>query len=340
MLNDIKKVGNLLTKEKSKAAATKAKPGKKDVSKNVGPQHVIFEQVGDLCSKLACVEEDKIKDMALDAPCVVRFDNEKLPTLWPPEAKLAVGQLKKLFKQQGSTSRAEVGLDLSIIQAIGKDLQGMLPESAKLYMGFVAAVATDSKALSLLLRKNLVTTAFVVAPNYATFAVEKNFLPCLRMASEGVRMVVLLPYEKVAAFVGGIGGAQQATSDFVDAKTKQSVTQFLKFCSAEKLKELIEAQACPCFAGSVHPTEALYVPAGWVFAELTKADVSLGIKMPLLVNSKAATSFFERVQTSGADTMSDLGQLAAGYLQVIKKENERAQAEPSKEEKPEEATAK
>ena len=340
MLNDIKKVGNLLTKEKSKAAATKAKPGKKDVSKNVGLQHVIFEQVGDLCSKIAHVEEDKIKDMALDAPCVVRFDNEKLPTLWPPEAKLAVGQLKKLFKQQGSTSRAEVGLDLSIIQAIGKDLQGMLPESAKLYMGFVAAVATDSKALSLLLHKNLVTTAFVVAPNYATFAVEKNFLPCLRMASEGVRMVVLLPYEKVAAFLGGIGGAQQATSDFVDAKTKQSVTQFLKFCSAEKLKELIEVQACPCFAGSVHPTEALYVPAGWVFAELTKADVSLGIKMPLLVNSKAATSFFERVQTSGADAMSDLGQLAAGYLQVIKKENERAQAEPSKEERPEEAAAK
>ena len=229
VLNDIKKVQKLIASEKTKAAPAQAKPpGKKDTSASV-PQHPIFEEAGNMSEKFEPVAESDWKGLQLDMPAIIDIEQDTLGKLFGLEAKLALGQLKKMFKA-GIAPRAEVALDLVIVRNIASTLEPKIPQDMMFYNGKADAVATASKELSEQLHKAMLTTGYAISPGHTTFAMEKMFLPCLRFASEGIRQIVLLPYEKL------VNHLSPEAKDIFDGQVKQSATQFLKFCSRDKLK--------------------------------------------------------------------------------------------------------
>ena len=319
VLNDIKKVSKLRTAEKSKAASAKTRPKKDATLANAAPQHPVFEHAGKLATKLPSFPETDLTEFCLDEPALLNFENETLTKLYGPDVKLCLGQIKKVFKQNsGAQTRAEVALDLSVIQQMAKELTGKFHPCALFYLGKADSIPTDTKELTMLLHKNLLATGFAIAANQATFASEKLFLPCVRFASERVRTVVLFPYEKLVDYLNAIKGTDQPDHKLMDPQTKQAVTQFLKFCNGDKLKELVDKTSCKFFVGMVHATEAIYIPAGWIFAELSK-ELCLGIKAPLLVDAAGTRAFFEKAKTCDGEAMSDQSSIATGYLQATAK---------------------
>ena len=297
-----------MKKEKTKAAAAKSKPGAKPTQ---APAHAIFEAGSELVDALPSVAESALKSMCLEKPAIISFESETLGKLFGSDVKVAMGQLKKLFTQPGAThSRAEVGLDLSVVKHVAKLLDGMLPDGMSFYTGMADSLPQDVESLAIqTLRKNMLSTSYAILANNATFATEKFFLPCLLFASERLRHVVLAPCDNVLDFISSPGAPQ---SKLADPQAKQGVNQFLKFCNADKLKAFVEASGSKCLGGVVHAAEVLYVPAGWAFAEQTK-DMSLGLKTPVFARAACARDFFSKIQTLPGDVPSDQGLLAKAY---------------------------
>eukprot|EP00439_Symbiodinium_sp_Y106_P018773 s11069_g2.t1 len=132
VLNDIKKVQKLIASEKTKAATAQAKPpGKKDTSASV-PQHPIFEEAGNMSEKFEPVAESDWQGLQLDMPAIIDIEQDTLGKLFGLEAKLALGQLKKMFKA-GIAPRAEVALDLVIVLNIASTLEPKIPQGMMFY---------------------------------------------------------------------------------------------------------------------------------------------------------------------------------------------------------------
>ena len=280
--------------EKAKCAAAKTKPGKKDPSVNV-PQHTIFAEAANFGEKIPVIAESDLKKMDLNNPAIIDLSSDTAGKVFSTEAKLSLGQLKKMFKQ-ASQGRAEVALDLVVIQHIANELEAKMPDGMSFHKGKVDSVHTESKEMSELLHRAMLTTSFAINQNQSTFAMEKLFLPCLRFSSEGVRQVVMFPYAQLAKHVAPEKKLIDTSAMPSFDSAKLPVTQFLKFCSAEKLKAFMETDGAKCFSGSVRATQVLYVPAGWSFAELTK-EMSLGLKSPLFVGSAGARKPTKRRST-------------------------------------------
>ncbi|OLQ13846.1 hypothetical protein AK812_SmicGene2046 [Symbiodinium microadriaticum] len=316
VLNDIRKVHKLLKAEKAKgapAAAATSNPAKQDAN-TAGPKFSIFEDGMKLGSPAHAVTEDTWKDMSWDEPAIITLASGTMANIYSAQVKLAIGQLKKLFKtaNQARAEAAEVAMDMSVIQAISKELQSKFDGKARFYVGNADAIKTSSKDLTNMLHRNLLTTSYAIAANHATFATEKMCLPSLRFAAEGVRRVVLLPYVQVLEYLAS--QPDSASLKFIDTPSKHSVTQFLRFCNEEKLRGLLGA-GCKCFTATVNPSEILYVPGGFVFAEMTK-DVSFGIKSPLLLHTEATKAFFEKMKVAEGEGVGDQCKIADGFLQA------------------------
>ncbi|CAE7445809.1 CCB1, partial [Symbiodinium necroappetens] len=307
VLNDIRKVHKLLKADMAKgapAAAATSKPAKQDAN-TAGPKFSIFEDGLKLGSPAHAVTEDTWKDMSWDEPAIITLASGTMANIYSAQVKLAIGQLKKLFKT-ANQARAEVAMDMSVFQAISKELQSKFDGKARFYVGNADAIKTSSKDLTNMLHRNLLTTSYAIAANHATFATEKMCLPSLRFAAEGVRRVVLLPYVQVLEYLAS--QPDSASLKFIDTPSKHSVTQFLRFCNEEKLRGLLGA-GCKCFTATVNPSEILYVPGGFVFAEMTK-DVSFGIKSPLLLHTEATKAFFEKMKVAEGEGVGDQCKIA------------------------------
>ncbi|CAE7040338.1 unnamed protein product [Symbiodinium sp. CCMP2592] len=308
VLNDIKKVHKLLKTEKAKAGPATSKPTKQDAA---APKFAIFEDGFKLGSPANAVTEETFKDMSWDEPAIITLANGTIANIFSAQVKLALGQLKKLFKT-ASQARAEVAMDMSVVQAISKELQSKLDGKGRFYVGNADAIQTSSKDLTTLLHRNLLTTSYAIAASNTTFATEKMCLPSFRFAAEGVRQVVLLPYSKVLEYLAS--QPDNTSLKFIDAPSKHAVTQWLRFCSVEKLQGLLGA-GCKFFTATVNPSEILYVPGGFVFAEQTK-DCSFGIKSPLLVHTEATKAFFEKMKAAEGEGVGDQSKFADGFLQA------------------------
>ena len=136
----------------------------------------------------------------------------------------------------------------------------------------------------------------------------------LRVATQGTREVVLMPYAALAKFVQSMNADVAGDSDVYGPKVKASCIQFLKFCTKEKFQKFLAADGGQAFFGTVGKSDCLYVPPGWMFAEMTK-EFTLGVKCPIFMPEPFSQQLFDNMQ--GSKT-TEVSRAASAYVQAMK----------------------
>ena len=311
-INDIKKVRKTRQAALVKAAAAKAKPAAQ--AGVPAPGHHIF-QCADVCAAMAACRDADAKNLDLEKPAIVNLGDIAVADVIGAEVKVTLGQLQQLMKEAcagkpGSQARAELGMDVAAlaktVDAVGK----VMPNKMGFHKGSTDTIKTDANELTQALRKNMLATCFAVVKGHATFGAEKNFFPVLRVATLGTREVVLVPYAALAKFVQSTTAEVATESDVFSPKMKAACVQFMKFCTKEKFQQFLAASGGQAFCGTAGKSDCLYVPPGWMFAEMTKE-----FKCPIFMLEPFSQQFFENMKGSKA---ADVSRAADAYVQAVK----------------------
>ncbi|CAE7037690.1 unnamed protein product [Symbiodinium sp. CCMP2456] len=321
VINDMKKVKKMLDTQAQKIAAAKAKPA----AKGTAPVYSIF-QLSELCEALPPKggDGDGASKFQANEPGIMNVGEGAAGTLFGVEVKLALSQLSKLMKEAsaakaGSHTRAEVNLDEAAMKAIADPLKKLLPDNMRVHTGGTDGIQTGSDELTQLLHKHMLCTGFGIVKMHATFGHERSFFPCVRVSFSGTREIVLMPYLPLAKHVqnNSAAGDSSAVNDLFDPKVKTACIQFLKFCNKEKFQSYLSSEGARAFHGTIGPSDMLFVPPGYIFAELTKEFV-LGMKCPIFVINGGDDSTQKILDQLKSCSVKDLNKSADAYAQAVK----------------------
>ncbi|CAE7948456.1 unnamed protein product [Symbiodinium sp. KB8] len=297
VINDMKKVKKMLETQAQKIAAAKAKPA----SKGTAPVYSIF-QLAELCQALPSKGggTDGASKFQANEPGIMNIGESGVDTLFVAEVKVALSQLSKLMKEAiagkaGSQTRAEVTLDEAAIKAMADPLKKLLPDNMRVHTGGTDGIQTDSGELT------------------------QSFYPCLRFSWSGTREIILTPYLPLAKHVQDSSAAHDGTTvtgDLFDPKVKTACIQFLKFCSKEKFQSYLSSEGARAFHGTIGPSDMLFIPPGWIFAEITK-DFVLGLKCPVFVmdDGDSTQKLLDQLKSC---SVKELNKSADAYAQAAK----------------------
>ena len=141
----------------------------------------------------------------------------------------------------------------------------------------------------------------------------------MRFSWSGTREIILTPYLPLAKHVQDSSAAHDGTTvtgDLFDPKVKTACIQFLKFCSKEKFQSYLSSEGARAFHGTIGPSDMLFIPPGWIFAEITK-DFVLGLKCPVFVmdDGDSTQKLLDQLKSC---SVKELNKSADAYAQAAK----------------------
>jgi hypothetical protein len=108
------------------------------------------------------------------------------------------------------------------------------------------------------------TTTYGIVNSVDTGGAEKDYLPCIRMVSQGTRAVLLTSFKDIMQFMEAKGESKENSSTVAGIKT------FFFGMSSETMQEYVKTAAV--VHGTVDAGSYLYVPGAYRFAERTSID--------------------------------------------------------------------
>lgn len=127
------------------------------------------------------------------------------------------------------------------------------------------------------LKRQMVTSIFGIDQNYDKVSCECCPMSSLRLTLEGARTVVVADTLQLVGFMQRKG--------ITGAISTPRLCSFFRSLSATTLNELKEQ--CTIFAATVGVGDVIYVPAGAVVGELTRAK-NIGLRHPVVVHGSAS----------------------------------------------------
>jgi hypothetical protein len=219
------------------------------------------------------------------------------------DMKQAMVDFAHTFAQAGADlPRADAPLTDACTTVVEKFMTDLCPDTV-LFASAVAKIDPNSAEI-MALASAMQVTSYGVIKGHITTATEKNQMPCFRIGHKGTRTLAFTKFLKLVDFISQSDVANPLdVAKAVD--TRARCRQFVKNLRKEGL-EGYKADGGIMLAGTVGPTDLLYLPAGWIFTEKNSATVAAcGVRVPCLAKFAAASEFMTemktRLETSKAD---------------------------------------
>jgi hypothetical protein len=184
----------------------------------------------------------------------------------------------KIRKEQDGRSQCKA--PASVDEAFVARCKEVLPMVA---FDVAALKSTDSVKANL---PPFASTTYGIVNSNDTGGSEKDYLPCIRMVSQGTRRVVFTPCKDIMDFMEAKGASME------NRTTVAGIKAFFFGMNSETVQEYVKT--AKVVHGTVDAGSYLYVPGAWFFAERTSTDKhTLGLRAGLFAPDP---SFKMRVQ--------------------------------------------
>ena len=140
-----------------------------------------------------------------------------------------------------------------------------------------------------ILKDHLEISFFALLPGVDSGGIEKEFVPCLRMALHGQRQILMTRFHEMANYM------TSKKVPFADFSVKQ-VRDYFMGMTSESLEQYKKA-AC-LYHLTLEVDTMLYIPAGFIFVERCSSDETvLGVKICVANRSKGNITAFDNLKT-------------------------------------------
>jgi hypothetical protein len=219
------------------------------------------------------------------------------------DLKQAMVDFADTFAQAGADMpRADAPLTETCTTVVEKFMTDSCPDTL-LFASTVAKIDPNS-AEFMALANSMKATSYGVIKAHVTTATEKNQMPCFRIGNRGTRTLAFTKFLTLADFISKSDLANPLdVAKATDARAR--CRQFVKNLRKEGL-EGYKADGGIMLAGTVGPTDILYLPAGWIFTERNSATVAAsGVRVPCLAKIPAASEFMTEMKTRFEKSKAD-----------------------------------
>ena len=299
-LRDIAKVdtARALAKKTSQAGPTGAKPqsaadGASKLAKAATP-HLFTELLPMFVEYPRCDGWAGVKHaISVDKPLLVPQDNERHKEMVAAINDKGGTNLKADLAKQTTQQRAEEPLSEDCANLIITAVKRLCPDDMAILCGNVGATPASQTTAA-----TIAPCMFAIEKSAITFGCERHNFSALRISLEGTRVVVMTEWHSLARHVVKLGAGDSAAAepDWSDpAALRQKCSAFLRNAKQPEFEAFVESEAKPTiYAGTVGPSDTLFVPAGFFFAELvTGQGQAFGLRVPALSKSQRIEKFFK-----------------------------------------------
>ena len=213
------------------------------------------------------------------------------------------------LKKIATLPRSEMALPPSTRTQVCKFIAELVP-SARTYKDIDATGKPELDELT----KLLVPTVYGIKKGEFSCGHERQMLPTLRISNAGTRTVAFAPIDHITKFLASQTGKQADLAQVNDLRSRCSI------CMRNLTKDGIEnfqSAGHSLVAGTAGPTDAVYIPAGWFFAECVQDNAAVsGMRTALLI--KDAKSWVDTMREALSKTpdgeSSALGKVLSSYI--------------------------
>ena len=253
----------------------------------------------------------EVASLDLSKPCIISYSAE--------EHKAAVSKLSERyssFKKDWDASptlmRAEQPLSEEAATYLLSEVAEILPKSVV----FKTPPGQDADLNQL--AKSLGPVVYGIRKDQPpTLGTEKSALGTLRITHSGSRSLIATPLMNLVAWLNKTTGKDADLTAVVE--TRQRAKNLMTFWTQEGVTKYL-ADGNPLFHGTIGPTDALYLPGGFFFAErLNGPSDAFGFKAPVVAGDGASKMYFDahfKAFQAAGKMRTDIGRTIKGFLTV------------------------
>ena len=163
-----------------------------------------------------------------------------------------------------------------------------------------------------IVKDNLEVTFFALLPGVDSGGIEKEFIPCLRLAISGQRQIIMTPFHEMMAYMAS------KRVPFTDFSIKQ-VRDYFMGMTSDSLEDYKKSYGLHHLTLEVDTM--LYIPAGYIYCERGSRDGEsvFGVKISVANASKGNILAFEKLQVAKDKYKKDV-KIISAFLAEFKAE--------------------